>query len=58
MILPGNAALILSAVQQLIKLGGRIDNLMAQRTAVESQLVLGMPAVRLGNAQTLSLIHI
>lgn len=50
MILPGSASLILSGVQQLIKLGGRIDTLMAQRTAVQSQLVLGMPALRLGNA--------
>lgn len=49
MILPGSASLILSGVQQLIKLGRRIDGLMAQRTATQSQLVLGMPAVRLGN---------
>ena len=51
MILPGNASLILSVAQQLIKLGGRIDSLMAQRAAAESNLVLGMPTLRLGNAQ-------
>ena len=49
MILPGSASLILSAVQQIIKLGGRIDTLLAQRSATQSQLVLGMPALRLGN---------
>jgi len=49
MILPGTASLVLSGVQELIKLGTRIDNLMAQRTAVQSNLVLGMPSLRLGN---------
>jgi hypothetical protein len=49
MILPGSASLILSAVQQILKLGGRIDGLLAQRAATQSQLVLGMPALRLGN---------
>ena len=51
MILPGTASLILSVAQQLIKLGGRLDRLMAQRAAVESDLVLSMPTLRLGNAQ-------
>ncbi|MEY2882176.1 MAG: hypothetical protein RLZZ15_4556 [Verrucomicrobiota bacterium] len=50
MLLPGTASLVLSGVQQLIKLRGRIDGLLAQRTAVQSALVLGMPTVRLGNA--------
>jgi len=49
MILPGNATLVLATVQQLLKLGGRIDRLMAQKTATQSQLVLGMPQVRVGN---------
>lgn len=49
MIVSDSAALILSAVQQLVKLGGRIDALMAQATAVKSDLVLGMPALQLAN---------
>lgn len=49
MILPGNATLVLATVQQLLKLGGRIDRLMAQKTATQAQLVLGMPQVRVGN---------
>lgn len=49
MILPSNAALVFSAVQQLIKLGHRIDTLMAQRTAVQSDLVLGMPKLQLAD---------
>ncbi|HWA85304.1 MAG TPA: hypothetical protein VG710_03715 [Opitutus sp.] len=52
MILPGSASLVLSAVQQLIKLGNRLDSLMAQCTAVQSQLVLSMPSVRIGDADT------
>lgn len=47
MILPSNASLIISVAQQLIKLGGRIDSLLAEKTAVQSQIVLGMPAVRI-----------
>lgn len=47
MILPGNASLILSITQNLIKLGGRIDNLLAEKAAVQSSVVLGMPAVRI-----------
>jgi hypothetical protein len=49
MILPGNASLVLSVVQQILKLGGRIDRLMAQKTAAQSGLVLGMPTVRIDN---------
>lgn len=49
MILPGNATLILSVARQLIRLGGRIDNLLAEKTAVQSTLVLAMPAVRIDN---------
>ena len=49
MILPGNASLIISAVQQLIKLGGRIDALLAAKTAVQADLVLGMPKLKLAN---------
>jgi len=49
MILPGNATLVLATVQQLLRLGGRIDRLMAQKTATQAQLVLGMPQVRVGN---------
>ncbi len=52
MILPGNASLILSAVQQLIKLGGRIDALLASKTAVQADLVLGMPKLKLANLST------
>lgn len=49
MILPGSASLILSAAQHMLRLGGRLDRLMAQKTAVQSQLVLGMPTVRIDN---------
>lgn len=49
MILPGNASLVLSVVQQIIKLGGRLDRLMAQKTAAQAQLVLGIPTVRVDN---------
>lgn len=49
MILPGSASLVLSAVQQIVKLGGRLDRLMAQKTAAQAQLVLGMPTVRVDN---------
>jgi len=49
MILPANASLILSAVQQLIKLGGRIDALLAAKTAVQADLVLGLPKLKLAN---------
>ena len=47
MILPGNASLILSVAQQLIKLGRRVDNLFAERTATQSAIILKMPAVLL-----------
>ena len=49
MIIPGNATVILSAAQQLIKLGKRLDALSAERAAVGSDLVLRMPAVALPN---------
>jgi hypothetical protein len=49
MILPANASLILSAVQQIVKLGGRLDRLMAQKTAAQADLVLRVPTVRIDN---------
>lgn len=49
MILTESASLILSAVQQLVKLGNRIDTLIATRTAVQADLVLNMPRLRLDN---------
>lgn len=47
MLLPANASLIISVARQLIKLGNRVDNLLAEKTAVQSALVLAMPCVRI-----------
>jgi len=44
MILPGNASVIISAARYLVKLGGRFDSIAAERTAVESDLILKLPA--------------
>lgn len=44
MILPFNASLAISAARHLLKLGSRLDQLAAERTAVQSDLILRLPA--------------
>ena len=48
MISPGTAALAISVAKGLIKLGGRVDRLMAEKEAVTGEQILPMPPVSEG----------
>ena len=45
MITPGTAELVLGVAKALIKFGGQLDRLLAEKVAVQSPLALKLPAV-------------